>query len=399
MSNSSEKDIIPEWLRDIQNKSWEPEILISGLLLTGLFIFPSQLYEFCAFLIQDLGVEYLGAWMVLLYTSFVVNILKMFFVIHLLLRLTWAGMVGLSYAFPSGVKNEKLFKINKDYNYQKPSYWVIKIETWCSLLFAFPVYIGIISTFITFFLVIIITISILFNISFFSLVIPFLLILVVFSIVSIWIKKSWLHQLFNTSLSSTIAAIYQSNLGKWNIQIAVISFIILSFPLMWNESKDFGQYYNVTSLEENWANKSNIYASFHEKDKRYSRAFISDQIIKSSELIPLSIAYYAEEENYIKLFDKQKLEKDSIFWTDVNRVENFIKVYVDDALVEVNWEKFTLPSTDQKVFSTYLKTTHLSEGKHTIRVEKLCYLNISFFVQEWKIRKGWAEIPFYLHKP
>jgi len=28
----------PDWLLDIQNKSWEPEILISGITLTFLFI-------------------------------------------------------------------------------------------------------------------------------------------------------------------------------------------------------------------------------------------------------------------------------------------------------------------------------------------------------------------------
>lgn len=28
----------PDWMLEIQNKSWEPEILISGITLTSLFI-------------------------------------------------------------------------------------------------------------------------------------------------------------------------------------------------------------------------------------------------------------------------------------------------------------------------------------------------------------------------
>ena len=36
----------PDWLIETQNKSWEPEILISGITLTFLFIISSHIYRY-----------------------------------------------------------------------------------------------------------------------------------------------------------------------------------------------------------------------------------------------------------------------------------------------------------------------------------------------------------------
>ncbi len=54
------------WLENLQRNSWEPEVIISGITLAFLFIFPSKVYEFAAYLFQDLGVGYLPSSLVLL---------------------------------------------------------------------------------------------------------------------------------------------------------------------------------------------------------------------------------------------------------------------------------------------------------------------------------------------
>ena len=46
----------PDWLVEIQNKSWEPEILISGFTLTFLFILSDYIYNFYGMLVQDFAV-------------------------------------------------------------------------------------------------------------------------------------------------------------------------------------------------------------------------------------------------------------------------------------------------------------------------------------------------------
>ena len=47
------------WLENLQRNSWEPEVFISGMTLVFLFIFPSKVYEFAAYLVLNLGVGYL----------------------------------------------------------------------------------------------------------------------------------------------------------------------------------------------------------------------------------------------------------------------------------------------------------------------------------------------------
>jgi len=51
------KSETPDWLLEIQNKSWEPEILISGITLTFLFILSNYIYNFFGMLIQEYSVR------------------------------------------------------------------------------------------------------------------------------------------------------------------------------------------------------------------------------------------------------------------------------------------------------------------------------------------------------
>ncbi len=66
------------WLENLQRNSWEPEVIISGIILAFLFIFPSKVYEFSAYLIQDLGVGYLPSSLVLLYLTMIISFLRFF---------------------------------------------------------------------------------------------------------------------------------------------------------------------------------------------------------------------------------------------------------------------------------------------------------------------------------
>jgi len=109
--NKKQEDLT--WLENLRRNSCEPEVIISGIIFAFLFIFPSKVYEFSAYLIQDLGVGYLPSSLVLLYLTMIISIFKIFFVVHLALRFIWAGLLGLSFAFPEGVIQEKLFKMGQ----------------------------------------------------------------------------------------------------------------------------------------------------------------------------------------------------------------------------------------------------------------------------------------------
>ena len=177
------------WLENLQRNSWEPEVIISGITLAFLFAFPSKIYTFSAMLVQELGLHFLGAMLVLLYLSAVISVFKIFFVVHLILRFIWAGLLGLSYAFPEGVIKENLFKISRDYEYQKPSEMVLAMERICSMTFAYPISIVFMILIFTSYLGFLLIIYVSLDISFFIIYIIFMISVLGFMLLMVFNKK------------------------------------------------------------------------------------------------------------------------------------------------------------------------------------------------------------------
>lgn len=101
----------PNWLKRVQEQSWEPEILISGLVFVALTQLPKVIEQFNAFLeLYSFPVmghgnrneSILGLLEVAIYW------LILGFSIHLILRSIWTAFVGLSYAYPEGPKFSRL---------------------------------------------------------------------------------------------------------------------------------------------------------------------------------------------------------------------------------------------------------------------------------------------------
>ena len=131
------------WLQRLQEGSWEPEILISGIVLYGLFsMFP---------VVDDLG-HYLKNYSLSIFSrgttgESIVALLKTSlgwliagFVSHLLFRSVWAAYIGLTYIYDDQTNVDKFkyaprFKkgIVKQLNYRKQ---IIKLEKISSSLFA-----------------------------------------------------------------------------------------------------------------------------------------------------------------------------------------------------------------------------------------------------------------------
>lgn len=103
------KHPLPDWLRTVQQQSWEPEILISGIVLFALFQVPDLL---------DRLYLYLDSVSVLAQGTIVRNIIALLkvsnfwltlgFGAHLFFRSIWAAYVGLSYVYPDGIDHDRL---------------------------------------------------------------------------------------------------------------------------------------------------------------------------------------------------------------------------------------------------------------------------------------------------
>jgi len=101
-------DSKPNWLKELQLKSWEPEILLSGIVLYGMFQVPDVLDQFLFFFDSEVF-NYINA--VEIYTSILkvgIYWLILGLILHLICRGFWIGLVGLNYSFPQGIVYVKL---------------------------------------------------------------------------------------------------------------------------------------------------------------------------------------------------------------------------------------------------------------------------------------------------
>jgi hypothetical protein len=388
----------PKWLKRVQENSWEPEILISGLALAFIFAFPAQIYELATYLVQEKGVHFIGGILVFIYLSFVVNIYKIFFLLHLCLRFAWVGTVGLSYAFPRGVIKENLFKISQNQEFRNPNELVLSLERICSMAFGFPLMLSLIFLPITAYLMVLGTIYLWLDLPFivvyglflFSLLIP------VFTMLNG--KKSKHKTGYTTSLVGSISAAYASNIGKWKTNFYFLGVFAISIPFVISDSKGILMYANAASLnieEEEWTNESSFHFSNTENNRRFARAqFERSQVGKDQ--AALFVAYYKEDENHIrKLNEHHSVALDSLDFS-LESDPDLYRVYLNDSLIVTPpWQKVLVNQSNQKAYKTYVPLNDLDTGFHTLRLEKVSLADFGLGSGKLRLRKKWAIARFY----
>ena len=134
----------PAWLKRTQEGSWEPEILISGIVLLALTQVPRLLRQLQYWLEERTAKFYF-------YTSSIddfifetlilsANWLIAGLIIHLIMRSLWVSFIGLSFAFPKGTNVSKLRfqpwfekRLTPIATFENS---IIKLENLCSTLYA-----------------------------------------------------------------------------------------------------------------------------------------------------------------------------------------------------------------------------------------------------------------------
>ena len=97
---------IPKWLKDLQENSWELELLISGGAIFTLF----QLTESFILSIDKFKMisPVLGTDIVFVIISIALKLLTLGFIAHLCLRAYWLALVCINYVYPNGIKLNKI---------------------------------------------------------------------------------------------------------------------------------------------------------------------------------------------------------------------------------------------------------------------------------------------------
>lgn len=400
----------PKWLLDTQNKSWEPEILISGITLTFLFILTHHAYNFCGMLVQHFAVTHGIAKALYVISLIILTGLKIILIIHLILRGIWTGFVGLSYVFPDGVKKEKLPEAQRNFKFEKPEAFVIKIEKICSLLFSFifssiPTLLSTLLIFlpVTFLYIIGLDLSLIRTIT-----LGFILILVAvtlpFSILlSTKLKKSGISQKLETSIFSSILKIYLTNVGR----VKMIAIFLLYFLIVISLSlADFSQFQfrNDTSsdlpVKENVVHiNKNHYEALRNEKLRIRKAAL-DQFYVTGNKVGLFLSLYKGDLYTIKkLQDNPSLAKE--FDTapadgEYIGLPDLYRITIDGKVIPgLRWYSTENIHTNQDGIITNIPLDTVESGYHVLKIDKLLW---HIKKKKMKLIKNWEVIPFEIGK-
>ena len=142
-NTSKAKSRSGEWLKELEVQSWQAELVMSGLIITGLFQLPDLFIKWVEpSIIQSGETEY--SFLNLASTYFLVGIdcMIVFFGIHLLFRGIWIALLGLNSVYPDGidVKSEngmgEKYWIKAKEKYPNLTEYNMELDGNCSVLFS-----------------------------------------------------------------------------------------------------------------------------------------------------------------------------------------------------------------------------------------------------------------------
>lgn len=130
-----DKKQIPQWLKSLQENSWELEILISGGAIFSLIQFSDLFIHWVKYIRLNGAFPFVNVFFIV--GIFAIKILTIGFILHLLFRAYWLALVCVNYVNPSGIKHEKI-------NWKKPFYvdrnmsdlqnQIMKIDAYCGTI-------------------------------------------------------------------------------------------------------------------------------------------------------------------------------------------------------------------------------------------------------------------------
>ncbi|MEQ9404601.1 MAG: hypothetical protein RIM99_13500 [Cyclobacteriaceae bacterium] len=424
--NEEKETPVNKWLDDLQQRSWEPEILLSGIVLYGMFKVPDLLDGFLAFFKLNIFGN----------SQDIDNLVALFkmgiywlisgLILHLICRGIWIGMVGLSYTFPKGIRLNKV-------NYKEPfsgkvqnipayEQIVIRLEKISSALFSvsFMLFMSLIGGYLYFLILVIapFTIAILYfemgysgpGFDAFQIWVMLVLTIGVLGLIDFvtlgyfrkfkWVAKLYwpLHRLVSSlTLSRFYRPVYYgmvTNFNKWAFFILLLAFAFISIAgagTIANTLFPGDAYSRLT----NWDN-SQGYSSFsgyyddQNAEKPSTRAHIPSDIINGNVLrlfVVANIRYEEMMEEHTPLDSLREVYPDTLAVALKNMVvTEFLKVKLNDTFLDdLKWRFHYKTHTNQRGFLTYINIGALEEGTHelTISGPEKFYSN------------PFATIPFY----
>ncbi len=410
----------PKWLLDLEQQSWQAELLISGLVIFSLFGLPAKMIHWIEYYTVHYSQSfYLPIHVCTLYLLSIVYAVTFLFLAHFAIRSLWIALLGLNSVYPEGIQ------INAYNLYTKGVMKYIKeefneIETFCeklenisSLIFSIAALIVMIFTASIFSIVISWSIY-----HIFSLIVPLKLSnnaviwFLVFVIIVLLIQLLWA-----TALKKKVkgASRTEYTYYKCNRIIQRISFNVFYWPLNYimhtllSNAKYKSQYLNafvtlcsigvlfrvITMMNMspilssfNYKNYFNInnnpneqliynYDNLHPKDQVIFTPTIQADIITGKTLkvfLPLvGREELARQTLYGKLSEK-KLGKENYQQKTLAQHQQFNTISINgEVYKDLRFRFYSHPNKNEKGLLTYIPTKKIKIGENILEIKKEYY--------------------------
>jgi hypothetical protein len=131
------------WLKELGVQSWQAELVMSGLIVTGLFQMPDLFIKWVEpSIIQSGELEYSFLNMASVFFLIGIDSLIIFFGLHLLFRGIWIALLGLNSVYPNGINVKSTNGLGEKYwqkakgKYPDLTAYSVELDASCSVLFS-----------------------------------------------------------------------------------------------------------------------------------------------------------------------------------------------------------------------------------------------------------------------
>jgi len=412
MKYKNEDDKQPGWLKRVQEQSWEPELLISGLILFALFQTPdlidllNQHLEVSAsdFFSNSAVNEAISA---LLKIS--VYVLIAGFITHIFLRSVWVAYAGLSYIYKDGINFSELSlpeMYTGHFNNHSYENRIKSLEKVCSGMFSasflfFMIILGLISVGVIISLVIIFIMTLfpgfqyvdtVANILLISTGLLFLIDLLTLGIIRrIPYIRTLYYPFYKIGRLMMLAPMYEdiyygflSNNKKWKLG-AISIFFCVSFTIAFMELRVPGTITSSYELSVNSDDGALLYHGHYEDRAQAAslgRSMIPSDII-SGQVLRIFIPHFISNESNVGV--KECLEKEpnaelSDDQVKLNCLNEIHQISVNDSTSSVKGLYQYNSKFDVNGLVYWHDISHLSRGAHILETFRWrSYRDTSFY--------------------
>lgn len=404
------KSNVPKWLSELQQRSWEPEILLSGIVLYGMFKVPNLLDGFLAYFKLNIFGNSQDIDNLVALSKMGIYWLITGLILHLICRGIWIGMVGLSYTFPEGIRFDKLNykerfkqKVERTPTYEQI---VIRLEKVSSSLFSvsFMLFMSLIGGYLFFFSLLILPFTILyvyFGMSnsglLFELFQYYVLVVLTLGLVSLvdflslgyfrkfkfFAKVFWpIHKLTSIlTLSRFYRPIYYgmvTNFNKWVffLFLAVFTFVSIAGASRITDTTYPGDRFSQIAL---WGTSRgySAYSGYYDDQNdefQSMRSHIQSDVVTGDVLRLFIVADVSTEEAMLKRMSLDSLQEvypDTISAAlKLMIVKDFYELLLDGERVESSDMYFHYKArTKQRGYLTYIDISDIDEGLHRLTLK------------------------------